>query len=132
MFTKILASLSNIPLYFRPPFSRPEAVDYNDYDFDDSVEDVPRKRENHSWTQEQLLAEREQISVDFARTIINLFQNDNSIPFLCRYRRDLIRNRTPAQMINLKLSYENISMLESRADKYVKQIAKDNKINNVS
>lgn len=53
---------------------------------------------NHSsWTDEQLLAEIQHIDYTTSANIIRLFNNDNTIPFVCRYRRELIGDLNPDQ-----------------------------------
>lgn len=49
------------------------------------------------WTDEQLLAELQHIDREASANIIQLFKDDNTIPFICRYRRELIGNLSPDQ-----------------------------------
>lgn len=52
---------------------------------------------NSSWTDEQLLADIQRIDYTTSVNIIRLFNNDNTIPFICRYRRELIGDLSPDQ-----------------------------------
>lgn len=48
-----------------------------------------------SWTEPQLLAEIQNLDFQTSQNIIKLFKNDNTIPFICRYRKELIGDMTP-------------------------------------
>lgn len=47
------------------------------------------------WTQPQLLSELQNIDFQTSLNIIQLFEKDNTIPFICRYRKELIGDITP-------------------------------------
>lgn len=44
------------------------------------------------WTDEQLLSQLQYLDVDTSSNIVRLFDEGNTIPFMCRYRRELIGN----------------------------------------
>lgn len=44
---------------------------------------------NPNWKDFQLLSEISDIPQNIAKNIINLFKEDNEIPFICRYRKEL-------------------------------------------
>lgn len=48
-----------------------------------------------SWTAEQLLSNLQNIDLATSANIIRLFDEDNTIPFICRYRRELTGNIEP-------------------------------------
>lgn len=48
-----------------------------------------------SWTAEQLLSNLQNIDLTTSANIIRLFDEDNTIPFICRYRRELTGNIEP-------------------------------------
>lgn len=50
-----------------------------------------------AWTDEQLLSELQHIDQGTSANIIRLFNDDNTIPFMCRYRRELIGDLSPDQ-----------------------------------
>lgn len=50
-----------------------------------------------SWTESQLLSEIQNIDQRTSHNIIKLFNDDNTIPFMYRYRRELIGDLTPDQ-----------------------------------
>lgn len=44
------------------------------------------------WTDEQLLSQLQYLDFDTSSNIVRLFDEGNTIPFMCRYRRELIDN----------------------------------------
>lgn len=44
------------------------------------------------WTDEQLLSQLQSLDFDTSSNIVRLFDEGNTIPFMCRYRRELIDN----------------------------------------
>lgn len=49
------------------------------------------------WNDAQLLAELQQIDCYTSANIIKSFNDDHTIPFMCRYRRELIGDLSPDQ-----------------------------------
>lgn len=45
-----------------------------------------------SWTDAELLSNLQNIDNQTSSNVIRLFEDDNTIPFICRYRRDMIGN----------------------------------------
>lgn len=50
-----------------------------------------------TWTEPQLLAQLQQLDYSTAENIIHLFNEDNTIPFICRYRKEAIGDLNPDQ-----------------------------------
>lgn len=48
-----------------------------------------------SWTADELLSQLQHIDRTTSANIIRLFDDDNTIPFICRYRRELIGKIDP-------------------------------------
>lgn len=46
-----------------------------------------------TWTDEELLAQLKFLDSDTSSNIVRMFDEGNTIPFMCRYRRELIGNR---------------------------------------
>lgn len=55
--------------------------------------DFPTK----TWTEPELLAQLQQLDYSTAKCIIQLFEDDNTIPFICRYRKETIGDLSPDQ-----------------------------------
>lgn len=56
-----------------------------------SQRDVSQHSTN-TWTDVELLSELQNIDLRRSSNIIKLFEDDNTIPFICRYRKDMIGN----------------------------------------
>lgn len=50
-----------------------------------------------SWTEPELLAQLQQLDYATAQNIVRLFEDDNTIPFICRYRKEVIGDLSPDQ-----------------------------------
>lgn len=57
--------------------------------------DIPTK----TWTEPELLAQLQQLDYSTAKNIIQLFEDDNTIPFICRYRKETIGDLSPDQLV---------------------------------
>lgn len=75
-----------------------------------------------------MLAETQNIGNNAAMNIVRLFENENTIPFICRYRRDLIEHITPEQLRDIKNSYTDIVNLRKKAENIVTNLEKENVI----
>lgn len=79
-----------------------------------------------AWNPAQLLAAQQHLDYPTAQNIVRLFDEDNTIPFVCRYRRELIGDLTPEQMRDIKITYQHILNVRQRADTMLKHLEKDN------
>uniref|UniRef100_A0A0K8UTZ2 S1 RNA-binding domain-containing protein 1 n=1 Tax=Bactrocera latifrons TaxID=174628 RepID=A0A0K8UTZ2_BACLA len=80
------------------------------------------------WRVDELLAEKENVEPCTAKNIVQLLENENTIPFICRYRRDLINHITPERLRDIKNSYTEIVELRKRAETIVTQLEKEQQI----
>lgn len=80
------------------------------------------------WTIDELLAETANIEPRAARNIVKLFETENTIPFICRYRRDLVDHIEPEKLRDIKSSYSEIVNLRKKAETIVSQLEKENVI----
>ncbi|XP_068155650.1 S1 RNA-binding domain-containing protein 1 [Drosophila tropicalis] len=78
------------------------------------------------WNIHELLAETENIQPAAAQNIVQLFENDNTIPFICRYRRDLVDHVTPDRLRDIRNTYTEIVDLRRRAENIVNQLEREN------
>ncbi|KRG02111.1 S1 RNA-binding domain-containing protein 1 isoform X2 [Drosophila mojavensis] len=81
------------------------------------------------WNIHELLAETEHIQPTAARNIVQLFENENTIPFICRYRRDLVDHITPDRLRDIRNTYSEIVDLRKKAENIVNQLERENMIN---
>ncbi|XP_055851056.1 S1 RNA-binding domain-containing protein 1 isoform X2 [Episyrphus balteatus] len=94
---------------------------------DINIVDASRRK---VWDIYELLAEQENIDTLSAKNIVYLFENENTIPFICRYRRDLIsQNITPEKLRDIKNAYTEILALRKKAETIVSQLEKETEIN---
>ncbi|XP_059621760.1 S1 RNA-binding domain-containing protein 1 [Phlebotomus argentipes] len=77
------------------------------------------------WTIPELLAEFENISPTVAENIVQLFEQDNTIPFICRYRRHLVDNLEPDKLREIKSSIYKINQLRTRVTLMGKTLEKE-------
>ncbi|XP_055524195.1 uncharacterized protein YdcI [Wyeomyia smithii] len=80
------------------------------------------------WEDHDLLAEMQNIDRHTARNIIRLFEEENTIPFIYRYRRELIGDMTPDDLRDVKLAYNQILSIKVKADSIIKNLEKEEKL----
>ncbi|KAL7730237.1 hypothetical protein ACLKA6_016506 [Drosophila palustris] len=80
------------------------------------------------WNIHELLAETEHIQPTAARNIVQLFENENTIPFICRYRRDLVDHITPDRLRDIRNTYTEIVDLRKKAENIVNALERENVI----
>lgn len=64
---------------------------------ENEIDDIKQKKSSiaikssfhHEWSTSQLLAELQDLDEKTSANIVRLFDDDNTIPFICRYRREL-------------------------------------------
>ncbi|EDV54119.2 uncharacterized protein LOC6555134 [Drosophila erecta] len=81
------------------------------------------------WNIHELLAETENIQPQAAQNIVQLFENENTIPFICRYRRDLVDHMAPDRLRDIRNTYIEIVDLRKKAEHIVGQLERENSIN---
>lgn len=81
------------------------------------------------WNEPQLLSEFQNIDRYTAANIIKLFKEDNTIPFMCRYRKELIGNdMTPDRLRDIKITFNHILNIKSRAETIIRNLEKEQKL----
>ncbi|CRL04721.1 CLUMA_CG017781, isoform A [Clunio marinus] len=89
------------------------------------VESSNSKSEQNYWEIHELVAEIEEIDVNLSQTIIQLFEDDFTIPFLCRYRKDLISNFSPEKLRDIKETIENVKLIKTKSANTLKMLEKE-------
>ncbi|XP_055851077.1 S1 RNA-binding domain-containing protein 1-like isoform X2 [Episyrphus balteatus] len=85
----------------------------------------PLAKVTQEWNVHERLAEEEHIDTLSARNIVTLFEGENTIPFICRYRQDMIKsNITPNKLRAIKTSYTKIIDLRKRAEAIIRELEK--------
>lgn len=80
------------------------------------------------WDTAELLTEWHNMSPSDSVNIIQLFKDENTIPFLCRYRRELIGHRTPEELRDIQESILKIETLRGKIQSSIKNLEKSGKL----
>ncbi|KAF5303492.1 hypothetical protein FQA39_LY09955 [Lamprigera yunnana] len=83
------------------------------------------------WEDYELLTGTECISELVAKRIIKLFDDENTIPFIARYRKDVTGDLTPNQLLDIKEEYDNIKHLRAKIKAAINNVKKLGKLNPV-
>ena len=81
------------------------------------------------WKDDELLAELEDLDRHIARNVIKLFDDDNTIPFIARYRKDMTGGMDPDKLRKVKQSYDSVKNIIHKAQNIVKQASAQGKLN---
>lgn len=87
----------------------------------------PRKEitfNNTYWTDEGLLAEMCSCEKYVAWNFIKLINSDNTIPFIARYRKEMVQNYEAEKLREMKQAYENIVEIHQKAETIIGKIEK--------
>ncbi|XP_012255907.2 uncharacterized protein YdcI [Athalia rosae] len=76
------------------------------------------------WSESEYLSEFNNIDRTVAENIISLFEQDNTIPFIARYRKDMTRGMEPEQLRSIKNTWDNLKAIKQRAMFIMKTIDK--------
>lgn len=80
------------------------------------------------WRDADLLADLQEINPEIAQNVINLFDTDNTIPFIARYRKELTGNMEAEKLRHVKDSYDYIKSVRAKAISVMNSIAKIGKL----
>ena len=76
------------------------------------------------WTDAQYVSEVANINYKVAENLIRLFNEDNTIPFIARYRKNITGCMEPEQLRSIKETYDKAKMIKHRASTIIKTIDK--------
>lgn len=71
------------------------------------------------------MSELEDLDHGLSKTIIKLFEDDFTIPFLCRYRKDLIENLSAEKLREIKNTIDNVKLIEAKSQSMLKSLDKE-------
>ncbi|KAI5723433.1 hypothetical protein M8J76_005903 [Diaphorina citri] len=80
------------------------------------------------WSDESLLAEMCSCDVFIAWNFIKLIKSDNTIPFIARYRKEMVMNYEAEKLREMKQAYENILEIHHKAETILSKIEKLKKL----
>ncbi|XP_075391736.1 S1 RNA-binding domain-containing protein 1 isoform X2 [Tenrec ecaudatus] len=81
-----------------------------------------------NWDIVQVLSERTNIEVWVCANIIRLFNDDNTIPFIIRYRKELINNLDADSLREVQQTLEELRAVAKKAHSTIQKIKKDGKM----
>lgn len=64
-----------------------------------------------------------------AKNLVNLFEEGNTIPFIARYRRNLVNNMSPEDLRDVKDVYDKINALKDKCNSIIKSLEKNGHLN---
>ncbi|KAL1452427.1 hypothetical protein WDU94_006661 [Cyamophila willieti] len=76
------------------------------------------------WRDEELLAEMCSCEKYVAWNFIKLINSDNTIPFIARYRKEMVQNYEAEKLREMKQAYENIVEIHQKAENIISKIDK--------
>lgn len=76
-----------------------------------------------SWTIPEVVAEKENIDSQLSQTICDLFEQDFTIPFLCRYRKNLINYLEPERLRGIKETIDEVKVVQTKLTKLLKNLS---------
>lgn len=74
------------------------------------------------------MAEKENLDLNLTKTLIDLLDNENTIPFLCRYRKGLIRNTTPEKLRDVQGTLASVRDLQIKVQNFMKALEKKQEV----
>uniref|UniRef100_A0A8C6DET7 S1 RNA-binding domain-containing protein 1 n=1 Tax=Moschus moschiferus TaxID=68415 RepID=A0A8C6DET7_MOSMO len=81
-----------------------------------------------NWDIVQVLSERTDIELWVCANIIRLFNDDNTIPFIVRYRKELINNLDADSLREVQQTLEELWAVEKKAYSTIQKIKKEGKM----
>ncbi|KAJ1078111.1 hypothetical protein K5549_011438 [Capra hircus] len=81
-----------------------------------------------NWDIVQVLSERTDIELWVCANIIRLFNDDNTIPFIIRYRRELINNLDADSLREVQQTLEELRAVAKKAHSTIQKIKKEGKM----
>ncbi|CAG9767210.1 unnamed protein product [Ceutorhynchus assimilis] len=82
------------------------------------------------WDESMLLAEKSFIDEDVAKNLIKLWEEGNTIPFIARYRKNVIKDMTPEDLRTVKENYSEICVLKKKMITVAKAVTSLGKLDN--
>lgn len=87
----------------------------------DNIKNFDNKVE---WSEQDYICDVHKIESKIAHNIVSLFKDDNTIPFIARYRKEKTGGMEPEELRKIKNTYDNVKLLKQRALTILKTIDK--------
>ncbi|KAM9316831.1 S1 RNA-binding domain-containing protein 1 [Gastrophryne carolinensis] len=82
-----------------------------------------------NWNLVEVLSERTNVEPWVCSNLIKLFQDDNTIPFISRYRKELINNIEPDEVREVQQTLEELRTVSKKAHNLMEKLRKEGKMN---
>ncbi|XP_071451151.1 S1 RNA-binding domain-containing protein 1 [Hetaerina americana] len=89
---------------------------------------VGRKTNEPFWEEARVLAEDLALEYWIAKNITRLLDEDNTIPFIARYRKEMTGNMSPEDLRKVKEAYETLKLVKTKAEALVNTVKKLGKL----
>ncbi|KAL2716873.1 S1 RNA-binding domain-containing protein 1 [Vespula squamosa] len=76
------------------------------------------------WTDVDYICEVQNIDKQVAENIVKLFKDDNTIPFIARYRKSMTGGMEPDQLRSVKECFDRVKVIKHRAATIIKAVDK--------
>ncbi|PNF21264.1 hypothetical protein B7P43_G02120, partial [Cryptotermes secundus] len=70
---------------------------------------------SEEWSEAEFVAHEQKIQLRIAQNIIHLLDEENTIPFIARYRKELTSDMSPEKLRDVKASYEMAKSVKQKA-----------------
>ncbi|EFN82079.1 S1 RNA-binding domain-containing protein 1 [Harpegnathos saltator] len=95
-----------------------------DVDININVKLSPSFAQCTEWTDIDYISEINNIDRHIAENVVKLFKEDNTIPFIARYRKNMTGNIEPDKLRELKNSFDEVKIIKHRVTEIIKAINK--------
>ncbi|XP_042907860.1 S1 RNA-binding domain-containing protein 1 [Parasteatoda tepidariorum] len=80
------------------------------------------KRTYHPWGDEEVVAQTSDVPIEIARNVINLLNQECTIPFIVRYRKQLIGGLSAEKLREVQDSYEEVKHVHKKVENILKTV----------
>ncbi|GLG93191.1 S1 RNA-binding domain-containing protein 1 [Gryllus bimaculatus] len=88
----------------------------------------PKLQFGVEWRVEHVIADKLNLPPPIIKNVVRLFENENTIPFIARYRKEQTGNMEPEMLRRVKDNYERLLSVKQKIDTVAKSITKLNKM----
>ncbi|KAK7870160.1 hypothetical protein R5R35_012722 [Gryllus longicercus] len=88
----------------------------------------PKLQFGVEWQVEHVIADKLNLPPPIIKNVVRLFENENTIPFIARYRKEQTGNMEPEMLRRVKDNYERLLSVKQKIDTVAKSITKLNKM----
>ncbi|XP_046397929.1 S1 RNA-binding domain-containing protein 1 isoform X2 [Ischnura elegans] len=117
----------SIPLW-KAVIEEPDACSKQDNGKKIKVDAADVKKYQAAWEEAQVLSEDLALDYWIAKNIVRLLDEDNTIPFIARYRKEMTGNMSPEDLRKVKEAYETLKQVKTKAANLVATVEKMGKL----